>query len=119
MRSLGAFVDPIRRNPQIGIMLILLSLVMAGSGLVAPILSIYAKMFATSTTLAGMVITSFGAARLVANYPAGALSQQYGRRRLLILGLVIAAAGSLASALAPSIGWLIVWRFVQGTGSGI
>jgi MFS transporter, DHA1 family, multidrug resistance protein len=119
MRSLGAFVDPIRRNPQIGVMLILLSLVMAGSGLVAPILSIYAKMFATSTTLAGMVITGFGAARLVANYPAGALSQQYGRRRLLILGLVIAAAGSLASALAPSIGWLIAWRFVQGTGSGI
>jgi MFS transporter, DHA1 family, multidrug resistance protein len=119
MRSLVAFINPIRRNPQIGVMLILLSLVMAGSGLVAPILSIYAKMFAASTTLAGMVITSFGAARLLANYPAGTLSQQYGRRRLLIVGLVVATAGSLASALAPSIGWLIVWRFVQGTGSGI
>jgi DHA1 family multidrug resistance protein-like MFS transporter len=119
MRSLGAFVNPIRRNPQIGVMLIILILVMAGVGLVAPILSLYAKAFATSTTLAGMVITIFGVARLLANYPAGALSQQYGRRRLLIVGLVVAAAGSLASALAPSIGWLIVCQFVQGAGSGI
>jgi MFS family permease len=119
MRSLGAFVNPIRRNPQIGVMMIILILVMAGAGLIAPILSIYAKVFATSTTLAGMVITIFGVARLLANYPAGALSQHYGRRRLLIVGLVVAAAGSLASALAPSIGWLIVWQFLQGAGSGI
>ena len=57
LRGFGAFLKPIRRNPQIGVMLLIITLVMSGVGLVAPILSLYAKAFAASSTLAGMVIT--------------------------------------------------------------
>jgi MFS transporter, DHA1 family, multidrug resistance protein len=117
--NLRGMVEPIRRKPQIGIMLVVVALVMSGNGLVAPMLSIYAKTFAASTTLAGMVITIFGLARLLVNYPAGAVSQRYGRRHLLGAGPAIIAVGSAGAALAPSIEWLLFWRFVQGAGSGI
>ena len=52
---------------------------------------------------------------------AGPLSDSLGRRRPLLVGLVGYIAASLACAAAPSIGILIVLRFIQGTlgGAGV
>jgi EmrB/QacA subfamily drug resistance transporter len=47
------------------------------------------------------------------------LGERYGRRRMFLIGLAIFTAGSAAAALAPSAGWLIVARAVQGSGSAI
>jgi EmrB/QacA subfamily drug resistance transporter len=47
------------------------------------------------------------------------LGERFGRRRMFLIGLVIFTAGSAAAALAPSAGWLIVARAVQGSGSAI
>ena len=48
-----------------------------------------------------------------------ALGDRYGRRRLMIIGIVVFTAGSAASALAPGIGALIAARAVQGVGAAI
>jgi MFS family permease len=117
--SLRNFVGPVRERPQIGVLLVIVSLVMSGNALVAPVLSLYGASFAASSTLVGMVITVFGAARLFVNYPAGLLSQHIGRRPLLGVGPMIIVIGSVGAALAPTIEWLLLWRFVQGIGSGI
>jgi len=45
------------------------------------------------------------------------LGERYGRRRLFAGGLGLFTAGSAAAALAPSIGWLIAARAVQGVGA--
>jgi len=47
------------------------------------------------------------------------LGERFGRRRMFVIGLAIFTAGSAAAALAPSAGWLIVARAVQGSGSAI
>lgn len=47
----------------------------------------------------------------------GPLSDRHGRRRLLLLGYALAAAGSLACALAPGLTWLIAARALQGLGA--
>lgn len=44
----------------------------------------------------------------------GPLSDRYGRRKPLILGSALCAAASIAAALSPSIGVLVVARAVQG-----
>lgn len=44
----------------------------------------------------------------------GALGDRYGKRRLLVIGIVAFAAGSAACATAPSLAWLIAARAVQG-----
>ena len=49
----------------------------------------------------------------------GRLADIYGRRRLLRIGLVLYLVASLLCALAPSIGWLLAARVVQGLGSAI
>jgi EmrB/QacA subfamily drug resistance transporter len=48
---------------------------------------------------------------------AAALGDRFGRRRLYAVGLVGFALASAASALSPSVGWLIAARAVQGVGA--
>jgi MFS family permease len=47
----------------------------------------------------------------------GAAGDRYGHRRVFVAGLVVFTAASLACGLAPSIGWLIGARLVQGVGA--
>src|SRR5215211_8697210 len=48
---------------------------------------------------------------------AAALGDRYGRRNLYATGLALFAVASAACALAPSVGWLIGARAVQGAGA--
>ena len=48
----------------------------------------------------------------------GPLSDARGRRRLLIGSTLVCAIASVLCALAPSAGWLTVWRFLQGASGG-
>jgi EmrB/QacA subfamily drug resistance transporter len=50
---------------------------------------------------------------------ASALGDRYGRRRLFATGLGLFALSSAACALAPSAGWLIAARAVQGAGAAL
>jgi EmrB/QacA subfamily drug resistance transporter len=50
---------------------------------------------------------------------AAALGDRYGRRSFYAIGLGLFAAASVLSALAPSIGWLIAARTLQGVGAAL
>src|SRR5881275_2913918 len=49
---------------------------------------------------------------------AGKLSDVYGRKPLYMTGVIVFAAGSLLSGLAPNFWFLVFARFVQGAGMG-
>lgn len=50
---------------------------------------------------------------------AGKLSDLFGRRRILLIGVAIFVAGSLLSGISGSMNELILWRALQGIGGGI
>jgi EmrB/QacA subfamily drug resistance transporter len=47
------------------------------------------------------------------------LGERYGRRRMLITGIVLFTLGSAAAALSPDAGMLIAARMVQGVGAAV
>ena len=63
-------------------------------------------------TFSGYVLT-YGALQLVY----GPLSDRHGRKPLLLIGMALAGAASLAAAFAPSMAWLVAARLVQGAGA--
>ncbi|WP_405830048.1 MULTISPECIES: MFS transporter [unclassified Streptomyces] len=50
---------------------------------------------------------------------AGSTADRIGRRKVFVAGLLAFTAGSLLCSLAPSLGWLIVFRMVQAIGGAM
>jgi EmrB/QacA subfamily drug resistance transporter len=67
----------------------------------------------------GWIVTSYLITSTIAVPIAGKLSDLFGRRLMLLVGVSIFALGSLFSGLSGSIEQLILWRAVQGIGGGI
>lgn len=67
----------------------------------------------------GFVVTAYLLTSTVTVPLAGKLSDMFGRRLILIIGVTVFTLGSLLSGLAPSMEWLIVWRLLQGIGGGM
>ncbi len=51
--------------------------------------------------------------------PGGALGDRYGRKGLFLLGVALFGIGSLITALAPSIGFVLLGRVIQGSGPAL
>ncbi len=113
------FLAPLRQERRLAPLLVMIACIMIGNGLVAPMLSIYAQTFGVGGALVGTLVTIYGVGRLIANLPSGYLSQRYGRRPLLMGGPLIVAASSVGAALADDFVVLLVWRFLQGMGTGV
>ena len=92
-------------------------LVMAGQGMVSPVLPLYADEFGVTTAQIGLTMTMFGLARMIFNVPMGVLADRHGRRPLLVGGPMVVAVGMIGSGLAPTFAMLLLWRFVAGVGS--
>ncbi len=75
--------------------------------------SLGAPLSAAQLTLSGLLL-AFGCSQMVW----GPLSDRFGRRPILLVGLAIYAVASLGSALAPSMALLIAWRVAQGAAMG-
>ena len=94
-------------------------LVMLGLSMVAPILPVYAESFQVSYTLVGFVISSFAAARMFIDIPAGLLSRRYNKKKIMITGLVLLSTSSVLAGYAPSYIILVIARVIEGVGSAL
>ncbi|MDB5615853.1 multidrug effflux MFS transporter [Tardiphaga sp.] len=82
-----------------------------------PALPAIAADLHTTTASTQMTLTVFFIAFGLCQIVYGPLSDVYGRKAPLYAGLTLFTIGSIGCALAPGIGWLIAFRFVQGLGA--
>ena len=94
------------------------SLRMLGLFMILPVFALYAEHLRGNTpALAGLAIGIYGFSQALCQIPFGFLSDRYGRKRMIYLGLLIFAFGSIVAALADSIGGVILGRALQGGGA--
>ena len=82
-----------------------------------PALPTIAADLGASTAATQMTLMVFFMAFGICQIVYGPISDMAGRKPPLYFGMVLFIAGSIGCALAPSIGWLIAFRFVQGVGA--
>ncbi|MCC7047391.1 MAG: MFS transporter [Alphaproteobacteria bacterium] len=97
--------------------LIVLCCVSSGVGMVWSVLAIYVDSLGISMSLVGIMMGAFAGARLFVNLPASLLAMRFGRRRMMLAGLALLAASSLAAFYAASPLPLFLCLLLQGTGS--
>lgn len=105
-----------RRTALWGI-IVAVFIVGTGVGSVLPVLPLFLRERGGSYTMVGIVVGANLVAQFLGQYPAGRLSDRFGRRPLMIGGLLVAGAAIAAFAIPLSIGWLIGLRFIQGLGA--
>lgn len=91
---------------------------MVGFVIVLPLLPYYAKAFGANALLVGVLISSFSVAQLAVAPLWGRASDHYGRRPMIIAGLVLSSAAYVVFAFAGSVWLLLLSRVVQGMGGG-
>ena len=100
------------------ILSLLLGLQPVTTDLYLPALPALTESFAAPMAQAQLTLTAlllaFGLSQLVW----GPLSDRFGRRPILLVGLSAYVLASIASVLAPNMALLIVWRTVQGGAMG-
>ncbi len=91
---------------------------MVGFMIVLPLLPFYALDLQASPEIIGLLIASFSIAQLVAAPFWGRLSDRYGRRPALLIGLTASAIAYVVFGFATSLWLLLLSRLVQGAGGG-
>jgi MFS family permease len=89
------------------------------SSAVIPALPSFQATLHTSETGAAWLLTGFLLSASVGTALIGRLGDIYGKSRLLVITLVVLAAGTLLAAVADSLAVLIAARVVQGVAGGI
>lgn len=94
------------------------SLRMLGLFMILPVFALYAEHLRGNTpALAGLAIGIYGFSQALFQIPFGFLSDRHGRKRIIYIGLLIFALGSVVAALADSIWGVILGRALQGGGA--
>ena len=90
-----------------------------GVGIIAPIIPIYAlELGATGLTL-GLLSASFSISRGITQPLVGSYSDRFGRKRFLILGLIIYSLSAIGYVFSGSVASLILVRLLHGVGSAM
>lgn len=89
---------------------------MSGIGLVIPVMPQYLETFGVAGQALGFIIASFALGQFLFSPLAGDLSDKLGRKKLIIVGLVIFSASQLWFGLATYEWMLYAARFISGIG---
>ncbi len=91
---------------------------MLGLFMILPVFSLYADDFAgTTPLLTGLAIGIYGLTQGLFQLPFGFLSDRFGRKKVIVAGLLIFCLGSIVAAEADSIYQVVAGRALQGVGA--
>lgn len=91
---------------------------MLGLFMILPVLSLFAeKMEGATPVLIGLAISVYGLSQAVLQIPFGLLSDHFGRKKIIIIGLILFLVGSVLAAISTTIYGILLGRAMQGCGA--
>jgi MFS family permease len=91
---------------------------MLGLFMVIPVIAVAAQEYPDYSPLwVGLAIGGYGLTQAIFQIPMGLLSDKWGRKPIIYIGLVLFAIGSLIAGLADSMWLLTIGRIIQGSGA--
>lgn len=108
-----------RRGVTFAVLAVAVSSFSLLQSLIVPVLATIQVEYDTSQSTVTWVLTAYLLSASVCTPLLGRVGDVVGKVRVLVVALAVLALGSLAAALAPSIGWLIAARVLQGIGGGV
>lgn len=91
---------------------------MLGLFMMLPVLSLFAENLEGSTPfLIGLAVSIYGLTQALLQIPFGLWSDQFGRKKIIIIGLLLFIAGSIVAALSTTIYGVLAGRALQGSGA--
>lgn len=92
---------------------------MGGIGIIIPILPLYLESFNAGGTAIGALIATFSLAQFLISPIVGELSDRYGRKIFIVIGLIIYSLSMILFGLSEHLWLLFVARFLTGTGAAL
>ncbi|MFN6961456.1 MAG: MFS transporter [Rhodocyclaceae bacterium] len=92
---------------------------MLGLFLVLPVFTLLARKLpgGDDAALVGFALGAYGLTQALLQIPFGIASDRFGRKPVIVVGLLLFAAGSFIAAAAPDIHVMIIGRVLQGAGA--
>src|SRR3546814_506051 len=111
-------LTPTERRASITLALLFASR-MLGLFLLTPLFAVAALTIPGGNDAAkvGLALGAYGLTQAILQIPLGMASDRYGRRPIIVFGLLLFIIGSVVCALAPSNNWIILGRVIQGLGA--
>ncbi|HEY9278511.1 MAG TPA: MFS transporter [Eoetvoesiella sp.] len=111
-------LTPVERRASITLALLFASR-MLGLFLLTPVFAVVATTIPGGNNAAkvGLALGAYGLTQAVMQIPLGMASDRYGRRPIIVFGMILFIAGGVICAMASDINWVIVGRIIQGLGA--
>lgn len=95
----------------------IMALRMLGLFMLLPVLASYTTNLHAAPITIGIAIGIYGLMQAMLQIPFGMLSDRFGRKQLILIGLLLLIIGSIIGIFANNIIWIIIARSVQGAGA--
>jgi DHA1 family bicyclomycin/chloramphenicol resistance-like MFS transporter len=115
-KAAAASPPPAAKKPSIAILIAISAIGPLALNLFVPSMPGLQAAFGVDYATAQLTLTLYLIGLATAQLVYGPISDRFGRRPTLLAGMWLFVLGSLAAALAPSIGWLIAARLAQAVG---
>lgn len=111
-------LTPTERKASIMLALLFASR-MLGLFLLTPVFAVAAQAIpgGSDATRVGLALGAYGLTQAFMQIPLGMASDRYGRRAVIVFGMVLFVIGGVICALAADVNWIIAGRTLQGLGA--